>query len=198
MIAYYYIDKDRAEEAVECGLKLSVYGDILIEDKDYPIKAIRALLSPKDDMEKYSNEKLACLKLDIPKGKLLVSEEFYLETDNKEWFSDSVVHAENYIIGTYRKPCFLLTFTVMSEYIGILDKKRDVPVLYDNSEELYIHNIKSEFEYKDKDFYDKALYGYLDIMQRNWKVSIEWQSDEITIFGTGDKKYIIRNPVNEK
>ncbi|MFO7611483.1 MAG: hypothetical protein R6W99_03210 [Clostridia bacterium] len=198
MIAYFYIDGNDAEETVECGLKLSIYGDPVLEDNGHPLKAIRALLSPKDDMEKYNDAGLECLKLDIPNGKLLVAEAAYLETGNRKWFNESVVHAENYILGSYRNPCFLITFTVMNEYIGILDKKRDVPVLYDSSEELYIHNVKSEFEYKDNDFYDKALYGYLDVMRRNWKASIEWQSDEITIFGANEKKYIIRNPVNEK
>ena len=198
MIAYFYINRNDAEEAAECGLKLSNYGDSILADKNHPIKAIRALLSPKDDMVKYNDESFACLKLDIPNGKLLVAEESYLETGNMEWFNESVVHAENYMYGDYRKPCFLLTFTVLNEYIGILDKKRDVPVLYDNSEELYIHKVKTEFEYKDNGFYDKAIYGYLDVMQRNWKASIEWQSDEVTIFGAEGKKYIIRNPVNEK
>lgn len=198
MIAYFYIDKNYAEEAADCGLKLSIYGKDILAEKDHPIRAIKALLSPKDDIRQYGDKNLACLKLDIPNGKLLVAEEIYLNTGNREWFNESVVHAENYIFGTYRKPCYLITFTVNSEYIGILDKSRDVPVLYDDSEELYVHNMKSEFEEKDESFYDKALYGYLDVLQRNWKATIEWQSDDFTIFGTGGKKYIIRNPVNEK
>lgn len=198
MIAYFYIDRNDATETAECGLKLSMYGDGVLAERDHPIKAIRALISPKDDMVKYRDDSLACLKLDIPKGKLLVAEEIYLDTGNKEWFDESVTHAENYIFGTYRKPCYLITFTVSSEYIGILDKTRDVPVLYDDSEELYVHKMKTEFEDKDENFYDRALYGYLDVLKRNWKASIEWQSDDYTIFGADGKKYIIRNPVNEK
>jgi hypothetical protein len=198
MIAYFYIDKNDAEEAADCGLKLSLYGKEVLAEKDHPIRAIMALVSPKDDIAGYNNEKLACLKLDIPKGKLLVAEEIYLETGNREWFNESVVHAENYIFGTYRKPCYLITFTISSDYVGILDKSRDVPVLYDDSEDLYRYKVKAEFEDKDDNFYDKALYGYLDVLRRNWKASIEWQSDDLTVFGVNGKKYIIRNPVNEK
>lgn len=198
MIAYFYIDRNDADEAAECGLKLSIYGDDVLAEKEHPIRAIRALISPKDDMAKYRNEGMACLKLDIPNGKLLVAEETYLDTGNRDWFNESVVHAENYMFGTYRKPCYLITFTVSSDYIGILDKARDVPVLYDDSEELYVHKMRAEFEDNDENFYDKALYGYLDVLQRNWKATIEWQSDDYTIFGAGGKKYIIRNPVNEK
>lgn len=198
MIAYFYINRNDAEEAADCGLKLSIYGGEVLAEKDHPIRAIRALISPKDEIDHYNDGNMACLKLDIPKGKLLVAEETYLDTGNREWFNESVVHAENYIFGTYRKPCYLITFTVSSEYIGILDKDRDVPVLYDDSEDLYIHKMKAEFEDKDENFYDKALYGYLDVLQRNWKASIEWQSDDFTIFGAGGKKFIIRNPVNEK
>lgn len=198
MIAYFYIDKNDAEVAAECGLKLSLYGREILADPEHPIRAITALISPKDDMAKYEDENLTCLKLDIPRGKLLVAEELYLSTGNREWFNESVVHAENYIFGTYRKPCYLITFTISSEYIGILDKSRDVPVLYDDSEEVYIHKVKGAFEDKDENFYDKALYGYLDVLQRNWKATIEWQSDEYTIFGTGGRKFIIRNPIYEK
>lgn len=197
MVAYFYIDKNEAEEAAECGLKLSVYGEEILAERDHPMRAVRALLSPKDDMSKYNDEGLACLKLDIPGDKLLVAEGIYLETGNWEWFNESVLHAENYIFGTYRKPYYLITFTISNEFIGILDKKRDVPVLYDDSEELYIHKMKARFEDNDHNFYDKALYGYLDVQQRNWKATIEWQSDDYTVFGTGGKKYIIRNPINE-
>lgn len=198
MIAYFYIDKNDAENAADCGLKLSIYGKDILADKLHPIKAIRALISPKDDLESYNDANLSCLKLDIPKGKLMVAEETYLDTGNNEWFNESVIHAENYIFGTYRKPCYLITFTVNSDYIGIHDKDRDVPVLYDDSEELYIQKMRTQFEDVDENFYDKAMYGYLKVLQRNWKATIEWQSDDYTIFGTGDKKYIIRNPVNEK
>ncbi|MCK5758274.1 MAG: hypothetical protein KAH14_04200 [Clostridiales bacterium] len=198
MTAYFYIDKNDAEEVKECGLKLSIYGDEVLAEREHPIRAIRALLSPKDDILKYGDSSLACLKLDIPNGKLLVAEEIYLDTGNRKWFNESVVHAENYIFGTYRKPCYLITFTVNDEYIGILDKSRDVTVLYDDSEKLYILKMKAEFEDRDENFYDKAIYGYLDVLQRNWKASIEWQSDEFTIFGNDGKKHIIRNPENEK
>lgn len=198
MIAYFYINKNDAENAAECGLKLSVYGKEIYADKLTSDKIIRALISPKDDLASYNNDNLSCLKLDIPKGKLLVAEETYLDTGNSEWFNESIIHAEEYIFGTYRKPCYLITFTVNSDYIGVLDKDRDVPVLYDDSEELYIHKMRTRFEDGDENFYDKAMYGYLKVLQQNWKATIEWQSDDYTIFRTGDKKYIIRNPVNEK
>ncbi|MDX1359287.1 MAG: hypothetical protein R3232_10695, partial [Clostridia bacterium] len=119
MIAYFYINRDDAETAAECGLKLSIHGEDILAERDHPMRAIRALLSPKDDMPKYNDESLACLKLDIPGDKLLVAEGMYLETGNRAWFEKSVMHAENYIFGTYRKPYYLLTFTVSSEYIGI-------------------------------------------------------------------------------
>jgi hypothetical protein len=197
MIAYYYIDKKKAEETAECGLKLSVHGEPLLADKEHPIRAIRALLSPKDDMDKYNDHGLACMKLDIPNEKLLVAEEKYLELEKWNWFNESVVHAENYMLGSYRKPCFLITFTVLGEYIGILDKSRDVPVLYDRSGELYVHKVKSEFEYADADFYDRALYGYLKVLEEIGNAKIVQDTDQVTVFSTGGKKYIIGNPKNE-
>ncbi len=197
MIAYFYIDSKKADETAECGLKLSLYGENILADEDHPIRAIRALLSPKDDMASYKNPELACLKLDIDNDKLLVAEETYLKTGKRDWFNESVVHAEKYMLGSYRKPCFLITFTVLGEYIGILDKSRDVPVLYDQSEELYVHKIKSEFEYSDENFYDRALYGYLAVMKKMGRADVEWQSEGLTVFSIEGKKYIVGNPGNE-
>ncbi len=197
MIAYFYIDKDKAEDVADCGLKLSLYGKDILFEENRPMRAIMALISPKDDMLSYKEDRLECLKLDIPKGKLLVSEEMYLYTGNLELFNESVVHAENYIFGTYRKPCYIIPFTVSSEYISILDKTRDVPVLYDDSEEVYIHSVKAFFEDIDEKFYDNALYGYLDVLARNGKADIEWQSDEFTIFNKDNNRLIIRNPIYE-
>lgn len=197
MIAYFYIDFKKAKEVAECGLKLSLYGENILADEDFPIRAIRALLSPKDDMESYNDPELTCLKLDIANDKLLVAEETYLKTGNRDWFNKSVIHAEKYVFGMYRKPCFLITFTVLGEFIGILDKSRDVPVLSDQSEEVYLHKIKSEFECSDENFYDKALYGYLDIMVKKDKAKIEWQSEDITVFSIDGDRYIIGNPKYE-
>lgn len=197
MIAYYYIDSKKADETAECGLKLSVHGEPLLADREHPIRAIRALLSPKDDMDRYNDPGLACLKLDIPNEKLLVAEEGYLKLEKWDWFNESVVHAENYILGSYRKPCFLITFTVLGEYIGILDKTRDVPVLSDKSEELYVRKVKSEFECRDNYFYDRALYGYLKVLEKKGYAETEEIGGRVTVFSTGGKKYIIGNPKNE-
>ena len=198
MIAYFYINKAESDEAVECGLKLSVYGSDMPEAKGVPARALVSLLSPKDEPSLYDDESLACMKLELPDDKLYIAEWTYADTGSDEWFGESLIPAGEYILGTYRKPRFVIPFTVLGGSLGILDKKRDVPVLYADSEELYIRSMFSDLEYKDGDFYNRALYGYLNVLQSGWKSSIEWQSDDLTVFGFGGKRYIIRNPDNEK
>jgi hypothetical protein len=72
-----------------------------------------------------------------------------------------------------------------------------VPVLYDRSGELYVHKVKSEFEYADADFYDRALYGYLKVLEGIGNAKIVQETEQVTVFSTGGKKYIIGNPKNE-
>jgi hypothetical protein len=197
MVAYFYLSKNELEEALECGLKLSVYGKPIPESGDIPIKAIRAYLSPRDNMDDFDNQELVCLKLDLAGDKLLVAEDIYASTGNHKWFNESIIHASKYMLGKYRKPCYLITFTVLNEYISVLDKKRDVPVLYENSAGLYVQTLKSKFEEGDAEFYDKAFYGYMKLLVSMGKATIEWSNDETTIFLMDGERYILQNPANE-
>jgi len=197
MIAYFYIKKNDLDEALECGLKLSVYGSPIPESGEIPIRAIRGLLSPRDDMEKFNDISMVCLKLELPGDKLLIAEECYLTAEKYHWFNESIVHASNYMLGRYRRPCYLITFTVLGEYISILDKNRDVPVLYDNSSRLYISSLKSKFEETDPGFNDKALYGYMRVMVMHGMASMEWKDKDTAVFIMDGERYILKNPLNE-
>jgi hypothetical protein len=197
MVAYFYISKNELVDALECGLKLSVYGKPIPGSGDIPIKAIRAYLSPRDNMDYFDDPELVCLKLDLSGEKLLVAEDIYAATGNHKWFNESIIHASKYMLGKYRKPCYLITFTVLNDYISVLDKKRDVPVLYENSAGLYIQTLKSKFEENDAEFYDKAFFGYMKLLVSMDEATIEWNDDEITVFLMGGERYILQNPTDE-
>jgi len=197
MVAYFYIDKSELDEALECGLKLSVYGKPIPGSSDIPIKAIRAYLSPRDNMKFFNDPDLECLKLDLPGDKLLVAEDAYASMGQHKWFNESIIHASKYMLGKYRQPCYLISFTVMAEYTSLLDKKRDVPVLYENSASLYIQTLKSKFEESDPHFYDKAFFGYMELLVSKEEATVEWKDDETTVFLKDGEKYVLLNPADE-
>lgn len=197
MIAYYYISKNETEEALECGLKLSVYGEPIPGSGEIPINAIRAYLSPRDNMDYFQNQELICLKLDLPAEKLLVAEKSFTDAGKNKWFNESIVHAAKYMLGTYRNPCYLITFTVLNEYISVLDKNRDVPVLYDNSSELYLQSVRSKLREADEGYPERALFGYLGVLVSLEEASVEWSDKKTTVFNLDGERYILKKPADE-
>ncbi len=192
MIAYFYINKNKTEEASECGLKLSVYSDTEIVIDIFKKKAIMALLSPKDDLQKHYDNQYDCLKLELPDDKLYIAEKVYLEIDNHDLFLQSVIKATDYIVSMYRKPVFTITFTVIGDYISILDKNRDIPILFDNSEEAYLKANMAILENQDNKFYDRALLGYFNNnkdFQKSYNCN---ENKNYEAFTDGKKTYLIR------
>ncbi len=192
MIAYFYIKKSETAEASECGLKLSMYTDTEIIIDIFKKKAIMALLSPKDDLIKHYSDQYNCLKLELPDDKLYIAEKVYLELGNKELFLQSVIKATDYIVSMYRKPVFTITFTVIGDYISILDKNRDIPILFDNSEESYLKTKMANLENRDNDFYDRALLGYFNNHSDYQKSEICNENENYEVFINGKKTYLIR------
>ncbi len=190
MIAYFYIKKEDIIETCECGLKLSKWFDTEIIIDMFEKKAITAYLTPKDNIKKYNNPNYVCLKLELNSNKLFVVEKIYYELNKKSLYKESLILANKYIVGTYRFPVFVITHTVLGEYISILDKKRDIPVLYDNNEEMYLKAMYSKLEYLDSNFYDKAIYGYLNNSSDYKKVDSE--SNKYEVFIKDGIKYLLR------
>ncbi len=192
MIAYFYIKKNKTAEASECGLKLSIYADTEIIIDIFKKKAIMALLSPKDDLIKHYDNQYNCLKLELPEDKLYIAEKVYLELGNNELFLQSVIKATDYVVSMYRKPVFTISFTVIGDYISILDKNRDIPILFDNSEEAYLKTKMANLENRDDKFYDRALLGYFNNHSDYQKSEICNGNENYEVFTNGKKTYLIR------
>jgi len=197
MVAYFYINEHELAEALECGLKLSVYGKPIPESGDIPIRVIHAYLSPRDNFDAFNDPGLVCLKLDLPGDKLLVAEEIYAIIGKHKWFNESIIHASKYMLGRYHKPCYLITFTVLGEFISLLDKNMDVPVLYENSASLYIQTLKTRFEDNDDAFYDKAFFGYMKLLASMGRASEEWSGHGTSVFLMDGERYVLHKPSDE-
>ncbi|HHW32045.1 MAG TPA: hypothetical protein GXX20_10305 [Clostridiaceae bacterium] len=162
---YYYIPINDVEYVVDCGLKLSKWFDReeLIEGQ-YK-KCITALLNPKDDIEKYNSEHLVCVKLEVEPEHCFVGDKYLFNTGLRDpeimiLYRESIIPVKDYIFGSYRLPECLVTTTVIGGNISILNKNIDSPVLFNNSEELYINNILEYYKETEEDFCNTALYYY--------------------------------------
>jgi hypothetical protein len=162
---YYYLPNEEIENAVECGIKLSQFVDKEVEINGAAKKCLTAFLNPKDDIEKYKSINLKCVKLELDPKYCFIADKFLYKIgshspDVFELYKKSIIPIEKYIFGSYRIPECLVTSTIISGQVGVLDKRLDSPVLFGNSEELYINNIIETYREEYSDFNDAMLYSF--------------------------------------
>ena len=202
---YYYVPAEDSDYIIECGLKLSRWyeKEILIEGINK--KCFSALLNPKDNMEKFSDEHLKCIKLDIPSEYCYVADKYLYEAglyipEIMESYYKSIIPIEKYLFGLYRLPECLVTTTVIPEQVGILNKAQDIPVLFNSSEELYINNLTEINKEIYEDFDDMILYYFYSKLAEYKNITcIEDKNNEMAIFIDNtnikkDKIYTIKIP----
>jgi len=188
MEVYYYLPVDEVENAIECGLKLSKWFDKEVMIEGEIKRCISTLLNPRDDMQKYNSEKYRCVKLDVPLKYCYVADAYLYEVGTDypeimEKYLESVIPLEKYVFGMYRLPECLVTSTVIGEQISIYSKKLDSPILFENSNEIYIKNIMETYKDKNEDFYDNLLYLFYSKLAESQKVvKIEDESTNAAIF----------------
>lgn len=185
---YYYIQVKEVENAIECGLKLSEWFDKEVHIGHDNKKCMSALLNPKDDINKYKSDSLRCVKLELYSRYCFVADRYLYEIglnhpEIMKLYLDSVMPIENYTFGLYRLPECLVTSTVIGEQISILDKRLDSPILFDNSEELYINNIIEDFKEQNPNFNDVMLYYfYCNLVQKGRLQKVEDEGKDIVVF----------------
>jgi chloramphenicol O-acetyltransferase len=92
-----------------------------------------------------------------------------------EIYIKSIIPLKDYIFGSFRFPECLVSSTIMPEQISILDKRLDSPILYDNSEELYVNNIIESYKEEHGDFQDVLLYSFYSKLaeQKNFEMIVD-------------------------
>jgi len=105
-----------------------------------------------------------------------------------EIYNKSIIPLKDYIFGAFRLPECLVSCTVMPEQISVLDKRLDSPILYDNSEELYINNIIESYKEEHEDFQDVLLYSFYSKLaeQKNFDMIVD-DDNKIAIIIDKDK-----------
>ncbi|AEY64422.1 hypothetical protein [Clostridium sp. BNL1100] len=198
---YYYVSSDKVSDILDCGLKLSAFFDKEVMIEGDVQQCFAGLINPRDDMYSYNSESLTCIKINVRSDKCYVADRFVYDTikekpENLELYNKSVIPLEKYIFGTYRKPECLITSTILAGEAARLDRCMDLPVIYENSETLYINNIINNFREQYHEFDDYLLYSFFSRLEEMGKVNTIKSSDGgKAVFTTGSGEiYCIRKP----
>ncbi len=198
---YYYVSSDKVSDILDCGLKLSAFFDKEVMIEGDVQQCFAGLINPRDDMGSYNSDSLTCIKINVRSDKCYVADRFVYDTikekpENLELYNKSVIPLEKYIFGTYRKPECLITSTILAGEAARLDRCMDLPVIYENSETLYINNIINNFREQYDKFDDYLLYSFFSRLEEMGKVNTIKSSDGgKAVFTTGSGEiYCIRKP----
>jgi hypothetical protein len=162
---YFYIPAGQAENAVECGIKLSEWYSREVQVEGTVKKCITALLNPRDDYEKYISPEYKCLRLEVQPKYCHAADSFLYEVGKTypevmRLYQDSIVPIEKYVFGSYRLPEALITSTIIGDYVSVSGKGLDTPVLYSNSQDLYFSNLLEDLKEEHDDLNDTLLYFF--------------------------------------
>lgn len=197
---YCHISVDRADNVVDCGLKLSDMADREIMLNGMSKRCFQAYLSPEDDADFFEQNDYRCIKIQVRKSVCRMADGFLYEMgktneDAMKLYEKSIIPVENYVFGIYRKPVCLITTTMIPGEITLLNKNLDAPVLFRKSEELYVNNIIESFRYEKDNFYDSLLFSYFAYLEQNAQaVRVQSEDGRMVVFKLKDKDelYCIR------
>lgn len=131
---YYYTKNNNLPIYLKYGIRLSKNFDKEINISGYKKPFLIGLLNPKDDLKKYNSDEYTCLKLDVFDNHCKVID--LSKIGNFDEVAD-FIPLEEYLFGTYKNPIVLIDTSVISDKISLYNKDRDVPLLFDNSEDFF-------------------------------------------------------------
>ena len=200
---YYYVKSESLANILDCGLKLSAWYDREVAIAGEKKMCFLGLLNPKDNPGLYRSSEYTCLKLQVSNEKCYIADRFLYENAlgraaaDMELYNNSIVPIDKYIFGNYRLPECLITTTILPGEAAVLDKRMDSPVIYTNSEELYINNILQDLRERLAESDDFLLYYFFDrIAEEGLVEKFAGSKNETAVFKTtGGKTYCIKKPL---
>jgi hypothetical protein len=181
MEAYYYVPISEKENIVTCGMKLSETAERMVMIDGHPTNCISALLHPKDNMTKYKSNQFTCIRIELKEKFCFVGEKSFAEDPlSHDLYLKSIIPVENYKLGTYRNPECLITCTILPENISLENKTIGYPILYNNSQDLYISSLMETLANQYSNFDEIVLRLFLDDLFEQGKLKkIESQNADI-------------------
>lgn len=175
---YCFILAQEAEEIIECGLKLNSRLTKTIEINGCEVRCFEAYLHPRDGKGMNSDDVM--VKITVPEGRAYIADNSLLG-ETGDLYNKSIIPADQYKLGRYRKPCCLITCTVLPEMIERYNPDLDEPVLYQSSEQLYRDSLFYKTDDLAQSFKDVALNAYYNMKADSGEYTVQF-NDEYAAF----------------
>ncbi len=174
---YFFVSKEKIEDVIDCGLKLTEWYDreLTIPGSNYNKKIIRAFLNPRDNKEMINDPNFKCLRLEVGLDYCSVADSLLYDLGLEdpqfmEHYYKTIVPLQEYCFGMYRSPEVLVMTSILPEYIELTGRSMDIPLLYENSESLYLENRLHQYEETYKDSGNLLLYSFYKHLESEGKV----------------------------
>ena len=174
MKVYCYVPAREAEEIIECGLILSSRLTKIIEINDTQTMCFETYLHPRDCKGQEQDDIL--VKITVPEGRAYVADNSLLG-ETGDLYNKSIIPANQYKLGKYRKPCCLITCTVLPEMIERYNPDMDEPVLYQSSEQLYRDSLFYKTDDLVQSFKDVALNAYYNMKAASGEYKVQFNGE---------------------
>lgn len=178
MKVYCFIPACEAEEVIECGLKLNSRLTKTIELQGGPIQCFETYLHPRDGISLNPDDVM--VKITVPEGRAYVADNSLLG-ELAELYNKSIIPVNQYKLGKYRKPCCLISCTVLPEMIERYNPDLDEPILYQSSEQLYRDSLFYKTDDLVQSFKDVALNAYYNMKAASGEYAVQF-NDEYAAF----------------
>lgn len=197
---YFFVLKERIEDVIDCGLKLSEWYDreLDIPEISKNKKVLKAFLNPRDNKDVLNDSQYQCIRLEVELDYCRIADSFLynmglINSMFMEYYYNTIIPLKDYCFGTYRDPEVLITASVLPENIKLTGKVMDIPLIYENSEEIYLANRIEWHEEEYKDSGNHLLYTFYKYLESVGKVNCyEDQKQRNCIFYNNDgKEYIV-------
>ena len=107
-------------------------------------------MNPRDDAEKMKNTNYQCVRLQLELDYCWVAGALLYKMGQEDTRTMELYYnycsSKDYCFGTFKNPEVLVTTSVLPEYIKITGEVLDIPLLYENSEKLYLTNLREKYE----------------------------------------------------
>ena len=156
MTLYIWLEQEKAEKAAAEGLSPEGEGIPGVRFAGIGKAYLVAFLHPADAGT--ASGRKVCLKLNIEPGEVRIFDAARIDEKARE----SLIPADRYRLGTYRRPWCVIARKITPEEISFYDSRMDEPLLYENSEKLYVDRIFELADDTDPGFRELAVKAYLE------------------------------------
>ena len=157
MTGYVFLEKEKAEKVLKEGLAPEGDGIRGIGFPSVKGPYIAAFFHPAENYAPTGDDTV-CLRAEIP-----VSDAFVADAARiPDKIPGTLLPLSEYKLGTYRRPFIVIPGGLAAERFSTRDRDIDAPLLYENSEKLYIDRCFALAEETDPGFRERALKAYYE------------------------------------